>query len=188
MIAPFIVDDSLTLVLALPIGIGFGWALERAGFGNAKKLAGQFFLYDFTVFKVMFTAIVTALLGVFFLTRFGLLDASLLAIPETFLIPQLVGGLIFGVGFVVGGLCPGTSCVAAASGRLDGIAVVIGMFTGVVLFGVVSPGVQEFYQSTPRGALTLDQLALSKSVWVFIITIIALAGFKACDAILQSRR
>jgi len=103
------------LAAAVIIGIAFGWTLERAGLGSAPKLAGQFYLTDFTVFKVMFSAIVTAMLGAFWLSRLGVLDLSRVYVPETYLLPQLAGGLLFGVGFVVACLCPGTSCVAAAS-------------------------------------------------------------------------
>ncbi|HEY2091607.1 MAG TPA: YeeE/YedE thiosulfate transporter family protein, partial [Thermoanaerobaculia bacterium] len=93
----------------LVIGIAFGWALERAGLGDSRKLAGQFYFTDLTVFKVMFTAIVTAMLGVFWLVRLGVISLASISVPETYLVPQLLGGLIFGAGFVAAGLCPGTS-------------------------------------------------------------------------------
>src|SRR5688572_1952067 len=122
---------------AVLVGVAFGWCLERAGLGNARKLAGQFYLTDLTVLKVMFSAIVTAMLGAFWLARLGVLDLSRVYVPETYLLPQLVGGLVFGVGFAVGGLCPGTSCVAAAAGRGDGLALVLGMFAGVLGAGAL---------------------------------------------------
>src|SRR5262249_49514019 len=130
MIAPFFDGASSTagLASALVIGAAFGWTLERAGLGNAPKLAAQFYLTDLTVIKVMFTAIVTAMLGAFWLGRIGMLDFSRVYVPETFLAPQIVGGLVFGAGFALAGLCPGTSCVAAATGRTDGMMVVAGMF------------------------------------------------------------
>jgi uncharacterized protein len=119
------------MIAAVVIGIAFGFALERAGLGNARKLAGQFYGTDFTVFKVMFSAILVAMLGAFWLGRLGILDLRGVYVPETFLAPQLIGGLLFGAGFVIAGLCPGTSCVAAATGRGDGLAVVLGIGTGV---------------------------------------------------------
>ena len=90
-----------SLFVALLIGIAFGWTLEQSGMASARKLAGQFYLRDLTVFKVMFTAIVTAMLGVFWLGWLGVLDVSRIYVPETFILPQLVGGLIFGAGFAV---------------------------------------------------------------------------------------
>ena len=109
--------------------------------------------------KVMFSAIVTAMLGAFWLGRLGVIDLAAIYVPETFLAPQIVGGLIFGVGFVLAGLCPGTSCVAAASGR--------GRWTGdgrravrraSCCTGLAMPAIGGFYASTARGAFTLPQL------------------------------
>lgn len=173
-----------SLAIALIIGIAFGWFLERSGMGSARKLAGQFYLRDLTVFKVMFTAIITAMLGVFWLGRFGVFDVAGIFVPETWIVPQLVGGLVFGAGFAISGLCPGTSCVAAATGRIDGIAAVLGMFSGVLLTGLFLPRLENFYLSTPRGVFTLpDAFNVSQGVIVFAVVLIALAGFKAAEAI-----
>jgi rhodanese-related sulfurtransferase/uncharacterized membrane protein YedE/YeeE len=146
------------ILIAVAIGIAFGFALERAGLGSAPKLAGQFYLTDLTVFKVMFSAVVTAMLGAFWLGRLGVLDLSRVYVPETWLLPQLAGGLLFGVGFALAGLCPGTSCVAAATGRGDGAMVMLGMFAGMLATGLAFAPLEHFYESTSRGALTLPQL------------------------------
>ena len=176
--APFVTAESTSLVAALGIGVGFGWCLERAGLGNARKLVGQFYLTDLTVFKVMFTAIVTAMLGVFWLGRLGVLDVARVYVPETYLVPQLVGGLVFGAGFAMAGLCPGTSCVAAATGGLDGMAVVVGFFSGVLGAGVVVPTIDGLYRATARGTFTLpDLLHVSYGVATLGIVLLALAGF-----------
>jgi hypothetical protein len=160
--------------MALLLGAAFGWFLERGGLGNARKLAGQFYLADFTVLKVMFTAILTAMLGLFWLGWLGVVDVSRVYVPETYLLPQLAGGAIFGAGFVVGGLCPGTSCVAAATGRIDGLALVVGMLGGVWLFGEAFPLVERFYQSTPRGVMTIPGL-LGLPYGVVAAAVVALA-------------
>jgi hypothetical protein len=173
-----------TIALPLVIGIAFGWTLERAGLGSAPKLAGQFYLRDLTVFKVMFSAIVTAMLGVFWLSRLGVIDLPSIAIPETYLAPQLAGGLVFGAGFIVAGLCPGTSCVSAATGRGDGLATMAGMFGGVILTGLALPAVSTFYTSTARGTMTLpDALHLPYGVVVFAIVLIALGGFALAERV-----
>jgi len=172
------------LFLAVVVGIAFGFTLERAGLGSARKLMGQFFLTDLTVFKVMFSAIVTAMLGTFWLSRLGVIDVTGLPIPETYLLPQLAGGALFGVGFALAGLCPGTSCVAAASGRGDGAAVVAGMFTGVLATGLAFPALLTFYESGARGAFTLPQLLnLPYGLVVFLVVLMALAGFAAAERI-----
>ncbi|HEX3070752.1 MAG TPA: YeeE/YedE thiosulfate transporter family protein [Thermoanaerobaculia bacterium] len=161
-IAPFFelgdLGPGAALLAAVAIGMAFGWTLERAGLGSAPKLAGQFYFADLTVFKVMFSAIVTAMLGAFWLGRLGILDLGRVYVPETYLLPQLAGGLLFGIGFVIAGLCPGTSCVAAATGRGDGLLVMLGMFAGVLGTGLMFGSISNFYASTARGALTLPQL------------------------------
>jgi uncharacterized membrane protein YedE/YeeE len=136
------------------------------------------------VFKVMFSAIVTATLGAFLLSRVGVLDLSKVHLPETWLVPQLVGGVVFGIGFALAGLCPGTSCVAAATGRGDGLAVVIGMFAGVFVTGLALPSLESFYRSTARGGFTLPaMLGVSEGLVVFAIVMIALAGFAVAERI-----
>jgi uncharacterized protein len=171
-----------TMLLPLAIGVAFGAALERAGLGSARKLTGQFYLTDLTVFKVMFTAIVTAMLGLFWLSRLGWIDLGSIAMPETWLRPQIAGGLLFGAGFALAGLCPGTSCVAAASGRGDGLAVVAGLFTGVLLSGLAFPLIVDFYDSDARGAWTLPSLLhVPYGAVVFGIVLVALAGFAAAE-------
>lgn len=162
------------MTIALLVGIGFGWALERAGLGHAPKLAGQFYLTDLTVLKVMFSAIVTAMLGAFWLARFGVLDLANVYVPETYLLPQLAGGLLFGAGFVIAGLCPGTSCVAAATGRGDGLLVILGMLAGVLGTALAFDRIRDFYDTTARGALTLPQL-LHVPYGVVVCAVVAMA-------------
>ena len=172
------------LVVALVIGLAFGFFLERGGMGNARKLAGQFYLTDLTVFKMMFSAIVTAMLGLFWLSRLGVLDLSMVYLPPTYVLPQLLGGLVFGVGFVMGGLCPGTSCVAASSGRLDGLVLVAGMLFGVFLFNEIYPLVAGVYSATPMGQVTIPELlGLSHGIVLFAVVVLALIGFVFAERI-----
>lgn len=176
------------LLVAAAVGVSFGWTLERAGLGDPPKLAGQFFLRDFTVLKVMMTALVTAMLGAFWLNRLGLIDLSKVYVPETFLLPQLVGGLVFGLGFVLSGLCPGTSCVAMASGRSEGVATVLGLLGGMVVMGLAFPSLESFYGATPLGAMTLPSLTgLSYGGVVALITF-ACVGLLAAIGRWEARR
>lgn len=170
------------LIVGFAIGTAFGCVLEQAGLGDARKLAGQFYLRDFTVLKVMFSAIVTAMLGAFWLGRFGLLDLAAVHVPETFLAPQALGGLIFGAGFVVCGLCPGTSCAAAGSGRIDGMATAGGLLFGVLTTGLALPAIEPFYESTALGVLTLpDLFDTSYGTMIAIVTAAALLTFHWID-------
>jgi rhodanese-related sulfurtransferase len=173
-----------TLVAAPIVGFAFGWFLERGGLANARKLAGQFYFTDLTVFKVMFSALLTAMLGAFWLDRLGVLDLDLVYLPETFVLPQAVGGVLFGAGFLVGGLCPGTSCVAAASGRLDGLAVIGGMLLGVFAFNVTFDWIAPFYDSTALGQVRVtDAIGLSRGAGVALVTAVALAGFAVASTL-----
>ncbi len=183
------VIGSLGILLTAPlIGFAFGWCLERGGLGSASKLAGQFYLTDLTVFKVMFSALLTAMLGAFWLDRLGLLDLRLVYLPETFVLPQAVGGALFGAGFLVAGLCPGTSCVAAAAGRLDGVGVIGGMLLGVVAFNAAFDWLAQFYESTALGSVTFtDLLGVSRGVGVAMVTAAALAGFAIVARIERAR-
>jgi uncharacterized membrane protein YedE/YeeE len=132
----------------------------------------------------MFSAIVTAMLGTFWLGRLGILDLALLYVPDTYLPAQVTGGLIFGAGFALAGLCPGTSCVSAATGRGDGAMVVAGMFAGVAATGIGFPLVQPLYDSGARGPWTLPQLFHAPyGVIVLAIVLVALAGFAAAERI-----
>lgn len=170
--------------IALLIGVAFGAALERAGLGSARKLTGQFYLSDFAVFKVMFTAIVTAMLGLIWLSKLGFVDLTRVSVPETFLGPQIVGGLVFGGGLALAGLCPGTSCVAAATGRGDGVAVVGGLFAGMLVTGFALPHVPLLYSLDGGRIWTLpDLFHVSPGAAALGIVVIALAAFAACGSL-----
>ncbi|MBI4427814.1 MAG: YeeE/YedE family protein [Ignavibacteriales bacterium] len=176
--------DDTSLVFAFIIGIGFGFFLERAGFGSATKLASQFYGHDLTVFKVMFTAIITAMLGLFWLAWLGVLDLSRVLVLPTYLTPQLIGGLVFGAGFVSGGYCPGTCAVAAATGKMDGWIHLGGMLAGILVFGELFPVLSSFYASSPMGEATLDQyFGLPYGATVFLVVLLALLGFYAAERI-----
>ena len=184
MNAPFfkygMFGDNVGLVMAFVIGIGFGFFLERAGFGNGKKLAMQFYFRDMAVLKVMFTAIVTAMLGIYFLSVIGYMDLSLVYVSETYILPQALGGLILGFGFIIGGYCPGTSLVSAATGRLDGFMFVFGVMAGIFVFGEMFPLLENFFYSTNMGSLTLPQyFNLPYGVVVFFVVVMALGAFAA---------
>jgi hypothetical protein len=174
--------DEASLVVAFVIGIGFGFFLERAGFGSARKLVAQFYLTDLAVFKVMFTAIVTAMLGVTYLGWLGVLDLSLVYLVPTFWTAQVVGGLVLGAGFVIGGYCPGTSIAAVATGRLDGVAYVLGLLGGTVAFAWGFPVLQGLYLAGDAGAQTLPRLLhLPYGLVVFAVVLMALGGFAGAE-------
>ena len=176
------IGEEASLAFALITGIAFGFFLERAGLGSARKLSAQFYLKDLTVFKMMFTAIITAMIGVFWLNWLGVLHSDMIYLTPTYVWPQVIGGLVFGVGFIVGGYCPGTSCVASSTGSLDGVINVIGLLLGILIFGELYPWIEDFYHAGPLGQITFPQyFDLSDGVMVFILVVVALIGFWASE-------
>lgn len=149
---------SAAMALATLIGVGFGFVLERAGFGRANVLVDQFFGVDNRVLKVMFTGIATTTAGLGLFHAVGILDLGAVSIPTTYLAPQVVGGLLLGVGFAISGYCPGTAVVAAGSGNRDGWYSIGGTMLGAVLFALAWPWLEGFYLSGDMGALTLPVL------------------------------
>jgi hypothetical protein len=173
---------DVSLIIAFVIGIGFGFMLERGGFGSARILAAQFYFGNMRVLKVMFTAIVTAMLGVYFLSVIGFVDLSLIYISNTYIIPQAVGGLILGVGFVIGGYCPGTSMVAFSTGKIDGFIYILGVAFGIFVFGEIFPMIDVFFTSTDLGSVTIPSfLGLSYGLVVFLVVVMALGAFAAAE-------
>lgn len=182
--APFPLDLTDLLghngqyIVYLLIGFAFGFVLELAGFGNSKKLAAQFYFKDMTVLKVMFTAIIVAMVLIFLTSALGLLEFNLVYVNPTYLWPGIIGGLVMGVGFILGGFCPGTSIVAAATGKLDGVMFVLGVFFGIFLFGETVDSYADFWYSSYWGRYTLpDMLGLSTGVVVLGIVLMALFAF-----------
>lgn len=166
------------MLAAFVIGIGFGFFLERGGFSSARKLTAQFYLKDFAVLKVMFTAVVVAGLGFWWMVRIGMLDLSSTYVNSTFLWPQIVGGLLLGIGFAVGGYCPGTSCVAAATGKLDALFYLGGIFVGVFIYTMIEHGIEKFHNSGSMGeAYVWQWLGTSPGVILLAASVMAVGSF-----------
>lgn len=169
---------GMYLVFAV-IGFGFGFVLESAGFGNSKKLAAQFYFRELTVLKVMFGAIVTAMVLIFITVGLGILDFSLLWVNPTYLASGIVGGLIMGVGFIIGGFCPGTSLVAMVTGKLDGLFFVLGVLFGIFAFGETVEYYWDWWNNAGyMGRITIPEwLGLPYGVVVTGIVLMALFMF-----------
>jgi uncharacterized protein len=165
---------------ALASGLLFGYVLEQAGFGSPCKLTAQFRLSDWSVFKVMFTAIVVASLGIQFLQINNTFGSNGFYVSPTVLGATAVGGAFVGAGFAVGGYCPGTSVVGAMSGRMDGFVFALGMVLGVWVFSMVfdTPWLQVVMHAGKLQEKTLPSL-LGVSPWIVIsaMSILAVTGF-----------
>ena len=162
-------------VSGLLLGFGFGFVLERAGFGSGCKLTAQFRLTDWSVFKVMFTAIVFAAVGIYVLELAGWVKADAIYVPAPYLWAVVTGGVLIGAGFAIGGYCPGTSAVGLMTGRFDALVFFAGLFIGTFAFAHLFPWLD---QLTTAGEFTAgDRLpnALGVPEWLVLAVLVAAA-------------
>ncbi|MCY1720632.1 YeeE/YedE thiosulfate transporter family protein [Prolixibacteraceae bacterium Z1-6] len=170
--------EWLNLLIAFLIGIGFGFALEQAGFSSSRKLAGMFYGYDTTVLKVFFTAALVALVGAQLLSFFGLLNLNQVFVNHYYLGATLVGGTIMGAGFIMGGFCPGTGISALAIGKIDALVFLVGGLVGAFLFAETFPIIQPLAMGSYMGPVKIDEwLGVSPGVFTLLLSIAAVVLF-----------
>ena len=177
-----LISENTNLFLAFLIGIGFGFVLEQSGFSSSRKLAGVFYGYDTVVLKVFFTAAITAMLGLLFFSLFGWIDLNLVYVNPTYLTSAIVGGIIMGAGFIIGGYCPGTSFCGASIGKLDALVFIGGLFIGVLIFGLGYKLWEGMYFAKFLGSPKISEsLGLSDGFFAFILIVVALGMFGAAE-------
>ncbi|HZL11451.1 MAG TPA: YeeE/YedE thiosulfate transporter family protein [Prolixibacteraceae bacterium] len=170
--------EWLNLLIAFLIGIGFGFALEQAGFSSSRKLAGMFYGYDTTVLKVFFTAAIVALAGSQLLSYFGLLNLKLVYVNPYYMNATLIGGVIMGAGFIMGGYCPGTGISALSIGKIDALLFLLGGMTGAFLFAETYPMIETLAMENYKGAMRIDEwMGVSPGVFTLILIIAAVILF-----------
>jgi hypothetical protein len=173
-----IITENTNLFLAFIIGIGFGFVLEQSGFSSSRKLAGVFYGYDTVVLKVFFTAAITAMLGLLFFSLFGWIDLSLVYINPTYLPSAILGGVIMGLGFIMGGYCPGTSFCGASIGKIDALVFIGGLFIGVIIFGLGYKMWEGVYMAKFMGTPKVSEsLGMSDGFFGLLLILVALAMF-----------
>ena len=189
LIAYDIISESTNLLFAFLIGIGFGFVLESAGFSSSRKLVGIFYGYDTVVLKVFFTAGITGMLGLLFFSLFGWIDLDLIYINPAYLYSTLLGGVIMGAGFIIGGFCPGTSFCAASIGKIDAILFIAGIFLGVLAFNEFYPLVEGFYKAKFLGAPKFSEfIGISDGLMALGFTITAMLAFWLGEKIEQRKK
>lgn len=172
------ISEEINFLIAFVIGIGFGFALEQAGFSSSRKLAGMFYGYDTTVLKVFFTAAIVAMLGLLFLNHLGLMDMDIVYVNEYYLYSAIIGGVIMGAGFIIGGFCPGTSVVAAAIGKIDALWFLGGSVIGILLFAETYPLWESLHQRHYLGSPKLsDALGIRDGVLALLVILAAVGMF-----------
>jgi len=179
-----IISYEWSYVIAILIGLAFGYILEASGFSSSRKLAGVFYGYDFVVLKVFFTAALVSVIGILYMDYLGYLDFNSLYVHPTFLWGAIIGGAIMGIGFVSGGFCPGTSLCAVAIGKIDAMVFVAGILIGIFIFSELITLFEPIYNGYYYGNITLiDSFGISPYWFVFIFTIIAIIAFFVVDMI-----
>jgi hypothetical protein len=175
-----VIPETWNNVIALLLGIGFGFALEASGFSSSRKIMGTFFGYDFVVLRVFFTAAITAMSGIIYFDFMGWMDASMLYINPYYVSSAITGGLVMGAGFALGGFCPGTSFCGVAIGKIDAMLFSAGLFVGIFIFSEIYPLFEKMYNSgNLGGAMIYDMLGMSKGVFAFLLIIVAIGMFYA---------
>lgn len=182
MIGPLIpmdiIPEQWNNVIAVMLGMAFGFVLEGSGFSSSRKMVGLYYGYDFTVLRVFFTAAVTSAIGLAYFSYVGWIDMSMLYIHPTYVTAAIVGGLIMGLGFVTGGFCPGTSLCAVGIGKIDGIVFTIGLLLGIFIFSEGFNLWEGVYNGQFLGALKIsDSLGISDNLFIFLFAIMAIVVF-----------
>jgi len=168
----------LDLLIAFLIGTGFGFSLEQAGFSSSRKLVGMFYGYDTTVIKVFFTAAIVALVGSQLLSYLGLLDLNKVFVNEYYVIPAIVGGIIMGAGFIMGGFCPGTGLSAMSIGKIDALFFFFGGLTGAFLFAETYPLIKNIADGSYKGPVKINEVfGISPGLFTFLLIAAAVAMF-----------
>ncbi|MFD0835869.1 YeeE/YedE thiosulfate transporter family protein [Mariniflexile aquimaris] len=185
---PLIPNDIIPIewnsIIAILIGIAFGFILEASGFSSSRKLAGVFYGYDFAVLKVFFTAAVVSVIGLYYMDYLGYLDITQLYVHPTYIWGAIIGGVIMGVGFVAGGFCPGTSLCAVAIGKIDAWVYVVGIMVGIFMFSELFHFIEPIYDGYYLGNITLVDTFNWNPYWfIFIFSIIAIVAFAISDIV-----
>lgn len=168
-------DSARQLVLGLVFGVVFGFLLQKSGVAKYEVLMGQFLLTDFTVIKVMLTAIIVGMLGIFLLRALGLVE---LHVKPTRYAANIAGGLLFGVGLGLLGYCPGTGIVALGQGNYDAIAGILGLLTGSYLYAETSGYLASTIEKIGnRGGIMLpDVLGIRLTVFLALFVPLLVVG------------
>ena len=166
------VEDRRPLLFGLGFGILFGFLLHKGGATKYDVIVGQLLLTDFTVLKIMLSAIVTGMIGIYIMKSLGLIKLSL---KKGSVGMNVIGGLIFGVGFAVLGYCPGTIAGAIGNGYLDAITGgLAGIVLGTWIFAVMYPGLKNgILKKGYFGDITLPRL-LKVNDWVVVLPVAVL--------------
>jgi uncharacterized membrane protein YedE/YeeE len=171
-----------TYIIALILGVGFGFALNKAGLTRYHKIVNQFRFTDMAVLKFMMTALVVSMTGLYILRGLGLVTFP--NAPATYVVGNIVGGLIFGVGMALSGFCPGTCAAGSGEGKLDYlIPGLLGFLVGAAIYGLTYPSIFPAISAIANaGSVVIPDLwNLSPSLTIILFALLALFLFYLID-------
>ncbi len=172
------INPEWNFVIALLLGVAFGYILEASGFSSSRRLAGVFYGYDFVVLRVFMTAVMVAMIGLVYFDYMNWIDISQIFILPTFLTSVIVGGVIMGLGFIMGGYCPGTSFTGVAIGKLDAVFFTAGLFLGIFIFSSAFPLIEGIYYGGELGPVTvMDTFGISRGLFAFLFIVATISAF-----------
>ncbi|GAB4268534.1 MAG: hypothetical protein Kow0029_03990 [Candidatus Rifleibacteriota bacterium] len=173
-----LLNSTPAFISALVIGVAFGWCLEQAGFGSSRRLIGIFYFRDMAVLKVMFSAVITAMLGLLLCINLGLISAESIYFPDTVWGAQIIGSLLFGIGFVIGGWCPGTAAVGAVSGKFDAIVFLFGAVLGSIAFSESFAMMKPYYNMGASGVRFIyEEFGMTAGQFALLFSFVAVVSF-----------
>lgn len=173
-----IISTEWNYVIAVLIGMAFGYIMEASGFSSSRKLVGVFYGYDFAVIRVFFTASIVSIIGLLYMGYFGWIDYDVLFVHPTFIYSATIGGIIMGFGFIMGGFCPGTSLCAVAIGKLDGWVFTIGLFVGIFVYSRLFPSIEDLFYGGDLGHIKITEyFGISPGWFAFGFAVIAVLVF-----------
>ena len=173
------IDLNSNLLYGLIIGALFGIVLERTGFGSAKHIAPVFYFKNLKVSQTIVSAIITCSTLIVIASYNGWIDYTQIFIPDTYVWPYLVGGVLFGGAMVMSGWCPGTAVVGFASGKIDAGVFIIGLLCGMYFYFDIYDYIAPFANSGYLGRFTIDKLIGGDIYTSSYITTILLGTFLA---------
>jgi len=160
----------MELLLGIITGILFGFLLQKAQVIRFERQVGFLLLKDMTIIKFMFSAIIVGVTGIYLFKDLGIISLS---IKATNVAAQVIGGLLFGIGWAIAGYCPGTSLGALGEGRIHALWAILGMLVGAGLYAEVYPALKSNVLAWGNfGKITLPDI-LKVNHWVIIIIFIA---------------
>ncbi len=179
------VSPTKQLLLGVVFGVAFGFLLQKGGVAKFHVLIGQLLLIDFTVVKVMLSAVVVGSIGIHIMQRAGMVE---LHIKPTRYASNMIGGLLFGVGFALAAYCPGTGAAALGQGNFDAIAMIVGMVCGSYVFAELSGRIARHIDPIgARGKLTLQELLRMNATSVTLASAAVLVAVLTAIEILTTR-